>query len=229
MQFILPLAAAKRKSLPAASQERAGRLSLLRFVDLTSAGPARLYGIARKGRIAAGYDADLTVVDLKRRETITGRWVVSRPGWTPFDGVGVTGWPVGTFVRGRKVMWQGELPTPSQGQRCGFWSVSNRPDRLRVFPNRRLPNPPLNYKVRLRFSGEGGNARWPGLPALGASLIACFSRRWVVHERRTLFTQDPRHFRGGAGARIAASGGVAELGPGGIRRSRACGRFSRRL
>ena len=39
----------------------AGRLSLLRFVDLTSAGPARLFGIARKGRIAAGYDADLTV------------------------------------------------------------------------------------------------------------------------------------------------------------------------
>ena len=44
----------------------AGRLSLLRFVDLTSAGPARLFGIARKGRIAVGYDADLTVVDLKR-------------------------------------------------------------------------------------------------------------------------------------------------------------------
>ena len=49
----------------------AGRLSLLRFVDLTSAGPARLFGIATKGRIAAGYDADLTIVDLKRRETIT--------------------------------------------------------------------------------------------------------------------------------------------------------------
>ena len=46
----------------------AGRLSLARFVDLTSAGPARLFGIARKGRIAAGYDADLTVVDLKRRQ-----------------------------------------------------------------------------------------------------------------------------------------------------------------
>ena len=49
----------------------AGRLTLARLVDLTSAGPARLFGIARKGRIAVGYDADLTVVDLKRRETIT--------------------------------------------------------------------------------------------------------------------------------------------------------------
>ena len=64
----------------------AGRLSLARFVDLTSAGPARIYGIARKGRIAAGYDADLTVVDLKRRETITDRWIASRAGWTPYDG-----------------------------------------------------------------------------------------------------------------------------------------------
>ena len=87
----------------------AGRLSLARFVDLTSAGPARLFGIARKGRIAVGYDADLTVVDLKRRETITNRWIASRAGWTPYDGVSVTGWPVGTFVRGRRVMWEGEL------------------------------------------------------------------------------------------------------------------------
>ena len=98
----------------------AGRLSLARFVDLTSAGPARIYGIARKGRIAAGYDADLTLVDLKRRETITDRWIASRAGWTPYDGVTVTGWPVGTFVRGRKVMWQGELATPSQGEAVRF-------------------------------------------------------------------------------------------------------------
>ena len=53
----------------------AGRLSLARFVDLTSAGPARVYGIAAKGRIAAGYDADMTVVDLKQRETITDKWI----------------------------------------------------------------------------------------------------------------------------------------------------------
>ena len=58
----------------------AGRLSLLRFVDLTSAGPARLFGIAAKGRIAVGYDADVTVVDLKRRETITDKWIASRVG-----------------------------------------------------------------------------------------------------------------------------------------------------
>ena len=98
----------------------AGRLSLLRFVDLTSAGPARLYNIACKGRIAAGYDADFTIVDLKRSETITNKWVASRAGWTPYDGLRVTGWPVGTFVRGRRVMWQGELMTPSLGEPVRF-------------------------------------------------------------------------------------------------------------
>ena len=98
----------------------AGRLSLARFVDLSSAGPARLFNIACKGRIAAGYDADFTVVDLKRRETITNKWVASRAGWTPYDGVEVTGWPVGTFVRGRRVMWQGELMGPSTGEPVRF-------------------------------------------------------------------------------------------------------------
>ncbi|MBB1090781.1 dihydroorotase [Rhodopseudomonas palustris] len=98
----------------------AGKLSLARFVDLTSAGPARLFDIACKGRIAAGYDADFTVVDLKRSETITNEQVASRAGWTPYDGVRVTGWPVGTFVRGRRVMWQGELTTPSTGEPVRF-------------------------------------------------------------------------------------------------------------
>src|SRR5438309_3314098 len=98
----------------------AGRLSLARFVDLTSTGPARLFNIACKGRIAAGYDADFTVVDLKRSETITDEWVASRAGWTPYHGVRVIGWPVGTFVRGKRVMWQGALVAASMGEPVRF-------------------------------------------------------------------------------------------------------------
>jgi dihydroorotase len=101
----------------------AGRLTLQRFVDLTSAGPARLFGIAGKGRVAVGYDADLTVVDMKRRETIRNSWIASRVGWTPYDGKEVVGWPVGTFVRGAKVMWEGELTTPSQGAPMRFYAA----------------------------------------------------------------------------------------------------------
>jgi dihydroorotase len=98
----------------------AGRLSLERFVDMTSAGPARLFGIARKGRIAVGQDADFTIVDLKRRETITNAWSASRCGWTPYDGVAVTGWPVGTVIRGARVMWEGELLAPGRGEAVQF-------------------------------------------------------------------------------------------------------------
>ena len=98
----------------------AGRLSLARFVDLSSHGPNRIYGMARKGRIAAGYDADFTIVDLKRRETITNAQAGSRAGWTPYDGKEVTGWPVGTIVRGLRVMWDGEIATPGQGQPVEF-------------------------------------------------------------------------------------------------------------
>ena len=97
-----------------------GKLTLERFVDLSSAGPARLFGIARKGRVAVGFDADFTVVDLKRKETIRNEWIASRCGWTPYDGYEVTGWPVGTFVRGARVMWEGELTTASTGEAVRF-------------------------------------------------------------------------------------------------------------
>ncbi|WP_442755823.1 dihydroorotase [Methylocystis sp. JAN1] len=100
-----------------------GRLTLARFVDLTSAGPNRVFGLAGKGRIAKGYDADFTVVDLRRRETIRNEWVASRVGWTPFHGTEVVGWPVGTFVRGTKVMWEGELVTSSTGRPMRFQSA----------------------------------------------------------------------------------------------------------
>jgi dihydroorotase len=97
-----------------------GRLSIERFVDLTSAGPARLFCIAGKGRIAAGYDADLTLVDLTRRMNIRDDWIASRCGWTPYNGVTVTGWPVATVVRGRLVMRDGELVGPGAGRPVRF-------------------------------------------------------------------------------------------------------------
>lgn len=99
----------------------AGRLTLSRLVDLTSHGPQRLFGIANKGRISVGYDCDLTIVDLKRRETIRNDWIESRCGWTPYDGVTVTGWPVGTVIRGRRVVWDGAITdVPAAGDVVGF-------------------------------------------------------------------------------------------------------------
>jgi dihydroorotase len=92
-----------------------GRLSLARFVDLTSHGPNRIFGIANKGRIALGYDCDLTLVDLKARRPIRAEEQASRCGWTPFDGFEAKGWPMGAVIRGMLVMKDGELVTPSAG------------------------------------------------------------------------------------------------------------------
>jgi dihydroorotase len=82
----------------------AGRLTLERFVDLTSAGAARIFSIAGKGRIAAGYDADFTIVDLRAKRRIENSGIASKCGWTPFDGMETTGWAVATIIRGRTVM-----------------------------------------------------------------------------------------------------------------------------
>lgn len=97
-----------------------GRLSLQRLVDLTSAGPARLFGIEGKGRIALGYDADLTLVDLNARRTITDEWIASVSGWTPYHGQAVTGWPIATVVRGQAVVRDEALVGRPQGQPMGF-------------------------------------------------------------------------------------------------------------
>ena len=97
-----------------------GALSMERLVDLTSAGPARLFNIAGKGRLAVGYDADLTIVDLKRKWTIEEDWLQSKCGWSPFTGMQLTGKPVGTFVRGKKVMWEGQLADEATGQPICF-------------------------------------------------------------------------------------------------------------
>lgn len=98
----------------------AGRLSLERLVDLTGAGPGRIFSIARKGRIAVGYDADFAIVDLNAKRTITHDWIASRAGWTPYDGRDVTGWPIHTILRGIAVVRDGELQGEPEGQPVVF-------------------------------------------------------------------------------------------------------------
>lgn len=104
------------------TQVAAGRLPLTRLVDLMSAGPARVYGVAGKGRLAAGYDADFTVVDLKRQRAIEESWIVSPCGWTPFAGERCTGWPVMTILRGSVVMREDEVVGAPQGAPVRFVS-----------------------------------------------------------------------------------------------------------
>ena len=97
-----------------------GRLSISRLVDLMCAGPARVYGALNKGRLAAGYDADFTLVDLKRQRMIRNDWLATPAGWTPFDGTVCTGWPVATIVRGRAVMREDEVLGAPTGKPVAF-------------------------------------------------------------------------------------------------------------
>ena len=101
-----------------------GRLSMARLIELTSAGPQRVFGLVAKGRIAAGYDADFTIVDRKARWTIEESWLASRCGWSPFTGMALTGKPVGTIVRGRRVMWEGALAESAHGRPIRFDSAA---------------------------------------------------------------------------------------------------------
>lgn len=97
-----------------------GKLSLERFVDLTSAGANRVFGTAGKGRMAEGYDADLTIVDLKAKKTLIHADMATRSGWTPFDGFEATGLPMATIIRGRTVMRDGELIGKAGGRPVRF-------------------------------------------------------------------------------------------------------------
>jgi dihydropyrimidinase len=81
-----------------------GKLSLTRFVEMTSANPAKLFGMyPQKGCIAPGSDADLLVWDPERTRTIDGSTMQSNAGYSPYDGWEVTGWPELTLSRGEIV------------------------------------------------------------------------------------------------------------------------------
>ena len=98
-----------------------GRLTLERLVDLVCTGPQRLFGIIGKGRVAVGYDADFTLVDLGQAREITDDWIESKCGWTPFAGTTAKGWPRATIIAGRAVMREDELIGMATGQPMRFF------------------------------------------------------------------------------------------------------------
>ncbi len=97
-----------------------GKMTLERFVDMTSHGVQRIFGLADKGRMARGYDADLTIVDMNAKRTIRHKDMATRSGWTPFDGFEAKAWPMATIVRGRVVMRDDEVVAPAMGEPVRF-------------------------------------------------------------------------------------------------------------
>ncbi len=113
------------------NQVVAGRCSIEQVASWMCDAPARVWGIVGKGRIEAGYDADLVLVDLAEQRTIRDAAQQTKSRWSPWDGETLTGWPVQTWVAGRRVWSQAEGFDDTRGggklhfdhSRGGYWET----------------------------------------------------------------------------------------------------------
>ena len=95
----------------------AGHFSLAQWVELCATAPARLMGLARKGSLLPGYDADLVIFDPRREKTISTDTLHEAADWTPYAGMTVTGWPRTVLLRGRAIVEDEEyVGTPGDGR-----------------------------------------------------------------------------------------------------------------
>jgi dihydropyrimidinase len=86
-----------------------GRITASQFVAITATNPARLYGLAGKGRLAVGADADIVLWDPTMQQVLSNALMQHAIDYTPFEGIAVTGWPVATLRRGQVVMQDGAV------------------------------------------------------------------------------------------------------------------------
>jgi dihydroorotase len=107
-----------------------GRCTLEQIAHWMCDAPARVWDIVGKGRIEPGYDADLVLVDLRRKRTVRNEEQLTKCGWSAWDGVELTGWPVRTWVRGREVFREGRIDDSVRGEeaqydhaRGGYWAT----------------------------------------------------------------------------------------------------------
>jgi len=96
------------------------KLSLFDVVRLTSTNPCEIYRIKNKGLIIEGYDADLTIIDLKKEFKITNSWIASKCKWTPYDQIKIKGFPVSTIVNGNLVMRESQILSKPVGRSVSF-------------------------------------------------------------------------------------------------------------
>jgi dihydroorotase len=96
------------------------KLSLKKLIKLMCENPCKIFGIKNKGFIKEGYDADLTLVDMNKEQTIKDEMIASKCGWTPFNNYKVKGFPVGTIVNGNLVMSEGKIISKAKGQPLDF-------------------------------------------------------------------------------------------------------------
>ncbi len=97
-----------------------GRISLEKIVSCMCEAPARVWNIRNKGRIKKGFDADLVLVDMNRKQEIRNEDQVTKCGWSPWHGTTLTGWPVRTIVGGRTVYNDGTFDETVRGTEATY-------------------------------------------------------------------------------------------------------------
>jgi dihydroorotase len=102
------------------TQAMQGRCSVGQVSHWMSTAVAKAYGIPKKGAIAPGYDADLVLVDLNTYRPVLREELLTKCGWSPFEGWNLTGWPVVTIVGGKIVYEKGQLHTEVRGEALTF-------------------------------------------------------------------------------------------------------------
>lgn len=96
------------------------KLPLKKFVELVTENPRKIFNLQNKGRIQVGYDADFTIIDMKKEKTVEKKWLASKTGWSPFEGQSFKGWPVMTLLKGEVVVDGDTLLKPRAGSACDF-------------------------------------------------------------------------------------------------------------
>lgn len=112
-------------------QASRGRCTLEQIVHWMCDAPARVWDIVDKGRIAPGYDADLVLIDLAKTATVRNKDQLTKCGWSAWDGVSLTGWPVATWVGGELAFREGRVSEKCRGRaalydhaRGGYWATA---------------------------------------------------------------------------------------------------------
>ena len=97
-----------------------GRCTVAQVANWMSVAVAKAYKIPNKGQIAPGFDADLVLVDLDNYRPVVREEMLTKCGWSPFEGWNLTGWPVVTIVGGKVVFEKGKLDTNVRGEALSF-------------------------------------------------------------------------------------------------------------
>jgi dihydroorotase len=96
------------------------KLNLEQLIKLMCENPCKIFGIKKKGYIKEEFDADLTIVDMNKKQTIKNEMMATKCGWTPFHNMTVKGFPVATIVNGNLVMTDGKVKIEGSGQPLDF-------------------------------------------------------------------------------------------------------------